>query len=126
MQDGKYVILCTDDDPDLLDILRTILEPNGYIMHEAGSAEDGLKEYKRVHPDLLIVDLMMEEVDAGVTLARELRLLDNKAPVFLLSSVGDQISQNIDFADLGLSGVFQKPIDSKMLLSVLKTKLPKA
>jgi DNA-binding response OmpR family regulator len=123
MQDGKYVILCTDDDPDLLDILRTILEANGYIMIEAGSAEDGLKEYKESQPDLLIVDLMMEEVDAGVTFARELRLLENQAPVYLLSSVGDQVSQNIDFNELGLSGVFQKPIDSKMLLSVLKAKL---
>ena len=123
MQDGKYVILCIDDDPDLLDILRTILEANGYLMVEAGSAEDGLKEYKQTHPDLLIVDLMMEEVDAGVTFARELKLLDNRAPVYLLSSVGDQVSQNIDFTELNLSGVFQKPIDSKMLLSVLKAKL---
>ena len=74
-------------------------------------------------PDLIIVDLMMEEVDAGTAFVKELRLLNNTAPVYMLSSVGDNLSMTTDYSELGLSGVFQKPLDNDMLLSVLKSKL---
>jgi DNA-binding response OmpR family regulator len=68
---------------------------------------------------------MMEEVDAGTHFVKELRLLNNKAPVYMLSSVGDSLSANVDFAELGLTGVLQKPVDFNSLLSTLKVKLKK-
>ncbi len=123
MKDGKHVILCIDDDQDVLDSLRVVLEGNDYVMVEARSAEEGLKVYKQNSPDFILVDLMMEEVDAGRSLVKELRLLDNKAPVYMLSSVGDSLSSNVDYSELGLNGVFQKPIDFTTLLSTLKAKL---
>lgn len=123
MQDGKYVILCVDDDQDLLDALRLVLEKSGYIMEEAKTAEVGLRKFKETKPDLIIVDLMMEEVDAGTSLVKDLQAIGNTAPVYMLSSVGDNLHLNIDYAELGLSGVFQKPIDNQNLLTVLKTKL---
>ena len=124
MRDGKYVILCVDDDPDILLTSRTILEANGYIMEEARSAEDGLEAFKNVKPDLVLVDLMMEEVDAGKNLVKEIKLLDPKVPVFMLSSVGNSLSQSVDYQELGLSGVLQKPIDPASFLALLKVKLP--
>jgi DNA-binding response OmpR family regulator len=123
MQDGKYVILCVDDDADVRENVRTILEANDYIMVEASTAEEGLDVYKESDPDFLLVDLMMEEVDAGTNFAREMKLLDNKAPVYMLSSVGDALSQNIDYHDLGLAGVLQKPITPNVLLKTLKKTL---
>lgn len=125
MQDGKFVILYIDDDQDFLDAVRTILESAGYIMVEAQSAEAGLKVYKESKPDFVIVDLMMEEVDAGTTFVKELRAMGNKAPIYMLSSVGDSLSTSTDYTALGLNGVFQKPIDPNTLLSVLKAKLKK-
>ena len=123
MKDGKYEILCIDDDKDILEALRLFLESRGYIMHEAFSAEDGLKVYKKQAIDFVIVDLMMEEVDAGRNLVKELRLLNNKAPIFMLSSVGDSLAQNTDFSELGLNGVFQKPVDFNTLITTLKIHL---
>lgn len=123
MQDGKFVILYIDDDQDFLDAVRTILESAGYVMAEAQSAEAGLKVYKETRPDFIIVDLMMEEVDAGTTFVKELRAMGNKAPIYMLSSVGDSLSTSTDYTALGLNGVFQKPIDPNTLLSVLKAKL---
>ncbi len=123
MRDGKYVILYIDDDPDFLDSVRVILESNGYIMEEAHSAEQGLRVYKETKPDLVIVDLMMEEVDSGTSFVKELRLLGNKAPIYMLSSAGDQLSQTTSYVDLGLDGVFQKPIQPQTLLRTLKEKL---
>ncbi|MGB8227378.1 MAG: response regulator [Sedimentisphaerales bacterium] len=123
MQDEKYVIMVIDDDPDFLQAMSLFLEANGYIAAEAKSAEDGLKIYKKVKPDLILVDLMMEEIDAGTNFAKELRLLGNKAPVYLLSGAGDEMTDNIDYAQLGFAGVFQKPIRNDRLLSIIKAKL---
>jgi two-component system alkaline phosphatase synthesis response regulator PhoP len=123
MKDGKHVILYIDDDPDVLFAIRAILESSGYIMVEAPSAEDGLKVYKQSNPDFVIVDLMMEEVDAGTSFVKELKALGNKAPIYMLSSVGDTLNISTDYASLGLDGVFQKPVAPSTLLSVLKAKL---
>jgi DNA-binding response OmpR family regulator len=123
MKDGKHVILCIDDDKDILDTLRIVLQENGYIMDDALSAEEGLKVYQEVQPDLIIVDLMMEEVDAGRNFVKELKIINNQAPVYMLSSVGNALTENINYAELGLTGVFQKPIDFDTLLTTLKTKL---
>jgi CheY-like chemotaxis protein len=123
MQDGKYVIMVIDDDPDFLTAMRLVLEASGYIMAEAKSAEQGLKIYKKTNPDLVLVDLMMEEIDSGTTFVKELRLIGNKTPVYLLSAAGDEMADNIDYAQLGFAGVFQKPIENQRLLSVIKTKL---
>jgi DNA-binding response OmpR family regulator len=123
MKDGKYVILYVDDDQDMLDSLRIVLEANGYLMEEALSAEEGLGRYQACRPDFVILDLMMEEVDAGAHLAKDLKALQNQKPVYLLSSVGDQLHQTVDSVALGLTGVFQKPIKFDVLLATLKQKL---
>jgi DNA-binding response OmpR family regulator len=123
MQDGKHVILVVDDDPDIRYALKAILEGNGYIAVEAATAEEGLRVYKESKPDLLIVDLMMEEVDAGVGFVKELRVLGNQAPIYMLSSVGDDLTMSTDYSELGLAGVFQKPLNNDILLSILAAKL---
>jgi len=126
MRKGKPLILCVDDDPDFLDSLRVVLESNGYAVETAGSAEDGLRTYKDEKPDLLIVDLMMEEVDSGTNFVKELRSLGPPPPIYMLSSVGDGLNLATDYTQLGLSGVLQKPIHPPQLLSTLKAKLGKA
>ncbi|MGQ9649309.1 MAG: response regulator transcription factor [Phycisphaerae bacterium] len=123
MQDGKHVILYVDDDQDFLDSMRVLLEANGYKMVEAGSAEEGLKVYRQTNPDLIIADLMMEEVDAGTSFVKELRAMGNKAPIYMLSSVGDSLNMATDYQQIGADGIFQKPINHDALLSVLKAKL---
>ena len=66
---------------------------------------------------------MMEEVDAGTNFVKDVTLLGNTAPVFLLSSVGDNLSATVDYAWLGFAGVFQKPVMKQQLLAVIKSKL---
>ena len=63
MKNGKYLILCVDDDNDILEALRLRLEKAGYLTATALSAEEGLKRFKETQPDLIIADLMMEEID---------------------------------------------------------------
>jgi two-component system chemotaxis response regulator CheY len=71
----------------------------------------------------VIVDLMMEEVDAGTSFVKELGLRHNEAPVYLLSSVGDALSITADYRALGLAGVLQKPVDPEQLLALLRAQL---
>lgn len=123
MAHDRPVILCIDDDPDILEFLRIVLEAEGLRYAGADTGEEGLRVYKEVAPDVVIVDLMMEEVDSGALFARELMILGNQAPVFMLSSVGDDLSMMTDYTTLGLAGVFQKPLEREHFLSVLKTAL---
>ncbi len=126
MNNGKHVILYVDDDQDLLDAMKLVLEANGYTLATARTAEEGLQVYKETNPDLVVVDLMMEEIDAGNALVKELQALGNTAPVYMLSSMGDNLTVATDYSELGLAGVFQKPLDNSQLLKMLETKLRKS
>ena len=123
MQDGKHVILIVDDDPDVRDVIELVLARHGYVVVGAQSARQGLQRYREAHPDLIIIDLTMEDVDSGTNLVKDLQALGNAAPVFLLSSVGDGLNMTADHAGLGVSGILQKPLLPGALLSLLKAKL---
>jgi DNA-binding response OmpR family regulator len=125
MKNGKCVILCVDDDEEFLDSLKIIIESGNYTVQTAGSAEEGLKLYKAAKPDLVVVDLMMEEVDSGVNFVKDIRSLGPTPPVYMLSSVGDGLTLSTDYSALGLAGVLQKPINPQTLLSTLKARLGK-
>ncbi len=123
MRNGKFVVLCVDDDPDVLASLKVVLESGGYAVVTAPDAKEGLQTFRGARPDLVILDLMMEEIDAGARLAKEMRELDRGVPIFMLSSTGDYLQGATDIDGLGLAGVFQKPVDPKILLGLLRAKL---
>lgn len=123
MQDGKHVVLCADDDPDLLFSLRVVLEANGYVVVTAVNAEETLRAFRECQPDLLIIDLMMEEIDTGMRLVREIHALGNKAPLYILSSSGDYLQGITDLSGAGVTAIFQKPLEPEFLLSLLRAKL---
>lgn len=123
MSERKPLILCVDDDPDILSFLQTVLEAEGLAYVGAESAEAGLRAYRESGADGVIVDLMMEEVDSGTTLARDLLASGCRAPIFLLSSVGDSLHLLTDTGSMGLAGVFQKPLAREQLVSVLRAAL---
>ena len=123
MQDGKYMVLCVDDDQDVRESLKLMIEAEGYGCETAESGEEGLTKYRECSPDFILVDLMMEEVDSGTALVTELKALGATAPIYLLSSVGDDLHNSIDASGLGFAGVLQKPVSPGLLISTLKSKL---
>lgn len=123
MDTKKKTILAIDDDPDIRAALRVVLESAGYQVGEAANGEEGLKAVKRIQPDAVIVDLMMENVDSGSMVAQRLKEEAFPGPVYMLSSAGDAVRYNLDARQLGLSGIFQKPIEPSTLLATLKVKL---
>lgn len=123
MKDGKYVLLYVDDDPDFRDSMRTVLEANDYYFVEAETGEEGMRKFHSESPDVIILDLMMEEVDTGTSMVRDLKLAGCTAPIFVISSVGEQLRESMDFTELGVAGVLQKPVDFDDLLTLIKIRL---
>ncbi len=90
MKDIK--ILLADDDPDFIEINKTILESKGYTVEEAYTSSDALKKLRENQYDLLVLDLMMEERDAGFTVAYAVREDENMKhmPILMLSSAQEK------------------------------------
>lgn len=122
-QPGRRRILYVEDDPDYREAVRAILDAAGYDVVEASTAEEGLAAFRASPPDAALVDLMMEEVDAGMTLTKELRAAGASIPVFLLSSVGDALSMERALDELGVAAVLQKPIRGETLVGILRSRL---
>jgi len=125
MKEGKHVILVVDDDQDVREGLRVMLESGGYAMAEAPSAEDAKKEYDKEKPELLIVDMMMENIDSGLSLIRDIRGKGFAGPIYVLSSVGDELSRHTGSGDLKVAGILQKPVNREFLLRLMDNNFKK-
>jgi hydrogenase maturation protease len=120
MSDEQKTILIIDDDADLRASMRIVLEASGFSVGEAADGEEGFKVADKINPDAIIVDLMMETVDSGSKVTSKLKEKGYKGPVYLLSAAGDAVRYNVDAREMGLAGIFQKPVDHKVLINTLK------
>jgi DNA-binding response OmpR family regulator len=80
-------ILIVDDDPDIVEATQLFLEREGHQTEAAYDAAEGLRKVGTFHPDLLILDVMMEQPDDGFALARDLRKRGHHFPILMLTSV---------------------------------------
>ena len=85
-------ILLADDDPDYIEINRTILEAHGYEVEEAYTSTEAIEKLRTQKYDLVVLDLMMEEKDAGFTVAYAIRENEKTRdiPILMLSSAQEQ------------------------------------
>lgn len=56
-------ILCIEDEPEMIDLIRLILSRRGYEVYGAAGGEEGIKLTRELHPDLVLLDLMMPDMD---------------------------------------------------------------
>ncbi len=120
---GKKLILVIDDDPDILDSISAILKGEGFDTATAMSGEEGIESLKKIKPDLILCDMMMERIDAGTKVAQEIQKKSANIPIYLLSSIGSATASNIEIDKLGFDGVFQKPVSPSSLISTIKKAL---
>ena len=81
-------ILIVDDDPDIVDSVKLILGAEGYQVASADNRADGMKAVETEKPDLIILDVMMEQPDDGFVAAQDLRRKGIKTPIMILTSIG--------------------------------------
>lgn len=115
-------ILIVDDDPDIVDAGRLVLEREGYEVEGAPNRADGMKKLEEMKPDLLILDVMMEEPDDGLRMAREIRKSGNTVPIIMLTSVNAAMGLNIDKdGEIVPVDEFQpKPVEPQTLVAKVK------
>ena len=119
-------ILIVDDDPDIVDAGRLVLEREGYEVESAPNRAEGMKKIEEVKPDLLILDVMMEEPDDGLRMAREIRKAGNTLPIIMLTSVNAAMGLNIDKDEemVPVEEFQSKPVDPQTLIAKVKKLLP--
>ena len=114
-------ILVVDDDPDFVEITRTILESHGYEVVSAANGNQALKAMRRDLPDLVLLDVMMSTVLDGLNLSHvisedpELR----KVPIVMISSIADSPSAGMFPTDeyIPIDAWISKPVQPDDLLS---------
>ena len=119
----KTTILCVDDDEDILLVMKTILENAGYECITADTAEEGWEAFEANSPDAVIGDMMMEDIDSGSELAGKIKQNAPDKPLYVLSSIGDNIAQGADSTEVNADGILQKPVDGATMLSILSERL---
>ena len=112
-------ILIVDDDPDVVDVCRIVLEGQGHSLEAATNRSDGMKNLESFQPDLMILDVMMEQPDDGIQLAQEIRRKGIEVPIIMLTSVskvtGTDFGQNEDLVPV--NAFFEKPIEPDTLIA---------
>ena len=119
-------ILIIDDDRDLVDSMRIILESKAYSVRAAYNGKEGVMEMERKIPDLIILDVMMSTDTEGFDLAYKLQRSPQykKIPILMLTSFpqkmveqGPENFQHIMGEDWPVTMFFEKPIQPEKLLA---------
>ena len=116
-------ILVVDDEPQLTRVLRTGLKSRGYDVRAAADGLAGFQAFNDWHPDLVITDLAMPNVD-GLELCRRLRSV-SQVPIIVLSAKGEEKTK-VAALDLGADDFITKPFGIDELLARVRASLRRA
>jgi len=116
-------ILVVDDEPQLTRVLRTGLKSRGYDVRAAADGLAGFEAFNDWHPDLVITDLAMPNVD-GLELCRRLRAV-SQVPIIVLSAKGEEKTK-VAALDLGADDFITKPFGIDELLARVRASLRRA
>jgi DNA-binding response OmpR family regulator len=116
-----------EDERDVRELVRWTLEADGgFAVQECAAAETAVAMVSREHPDLVLLDVMMPEVD-GVSVARELRARTETAGVGIVFMTACLRPEEISgYAELGALDVIAKPFDPSKLGPRLRAALAAA
>jgi excisionase family DNA binding protein len=118
------LVLLVDDDENVRELVRVSLEFEGYIVREAGSADEGLSAIEDAKPDLILLDVMMPHVDGWEMLRRiQERHGAGAIPVLMFSGQVDEAARR-QAASSGASGFVGKPFDLDELVDQAKAIVP--
>ena len=118
--EGKHVLLI-DDDPDMHEAIKLILEPEGYSVTCCLTGPEGLEALRKTKPALLLLDIMLASPSEGFHLAYEMKQDDalKDIPVIMISAIGE--TMGIDYSkEIGSDYVpadmfIEKPLEAHKL-----------
>ena len=121
---AKAGILIIDDDPDITEAMKVILENRGYGVSSARDSAEGMERIRGARPDLIILDVMMNTSREGFILSRELKRNPEykDIPILMLTAVKEKTG--IDFKSvagdedwLPVEEYLDKPVKPDVLLA---------
>jgi CheY-like chemotaxis protein len=117
-------VLVVDDDPDFVQVCRTVLEAEGYQALEAANGDQALEVMRQDKPDLVLLDVMMSTTLEGVDVCREMRADPDleDVPIIMISSIATT-EFAMDFPDdeaIPIDTWISKPIQPAVLLKTVR------
>jgi DNA-binding response OmpR family regulator len=115
-------ILIVDDDPDITFAVSLLLKKQDYEVMTSSNRADAMKTLVTFKPDLMILDVMMEQPDDGIAMAQELRRTGHTLPIVMLTSVSRVTGMSFDRDDdlVPVDAFFEKPAEPAVLLAKVR------
>lgn len=115
----KTTIIVVDDSPFASKQIKDLVEENGYeVIGYAKSGEEGIKMYEKLHPDIVILDIIMPGID-GIETAEILFKSDPSATILMLSSLCYTGTLE-EVRAIGVKYLIPKPWEDDVLLATLE------
>ena len=120
MKKSDITILCVDDEPDILEILKYNLSNEGYNVSTANDGLSAISKAKEIIPNLIIIDIMMPNMD-GIETCEKLRADQkfNDTIIMFLTARGEDYS-HVAAYEAGADDYVTKPVKPKVLVSKVK------
>ena len=120
MKKSDITILCVDDEPDILEILKYNLSNEGYNVLTANDGLSAISKAKEIIPNLIIIDIMMPNMD-GIEACEKLRADQkfNDTIIMFLTARGEDYS-HVAAYEAGADDYVTKPVKPKVLVSKVK------
>jgi len=119
----KPYILVVDDDPNISRLVQLYLEKEGFEVRTAARGDDAVNEFRRLPPDLILLDVMLPGMD-GYQVLRAVRR-SGAIPVIMLTA-RDETFDKVLGLELGADDYMTKPFDAKELVARVKAVLRRA
>ncbi len=119
-------ILCIEDEPDMIDLIRLILLRRGFTFDGASGGEEGLRKVRETHPDLVLLDLMMPDLD-GWEVYQQMKA-DEKTrniPVIIVTAKAQSIDKVLGLQIAKVDDYIAKPFSPNELVESIQRVLSK-
>jgi len=119
----RRTILLVDADAHARAILRKALEAADFSVGEAANNREGERTALRIKPDAILAELMADPAEAGMTVSEALKAKGSTIPCYIVSGASEALIGSVGLHEIGISGVFLKPVDTAIVIQTLQTRL---
>jgi two-component system, OmpR family, response regulator VicR len=118
------MILCIEDEPEMIDLIRLILSRRGFEIRGANGGKEGLEIIRNEHPDLVLLDLMMPEMD-GWEVYQQMKADEatKNIPVIVVTAKAQSIDKVLGLHIAKVDDYIAKPFSPQELLTSVDTVL---
>jgi two-component system response regulator VicR len=122
----KRVVVCIEDEPEMIDLVKLILEQHNFEVFGAVGGEEGLEQIKQIDPDLVLLDLMMPGMD-GWEVYQKMKASEmmRQIPVIIVTAKAQSIDKVLGLHIAKVDDYVTKPFGPKDLVESVQKVLAK-